>query len=499
MLNSVNPSTGETLGTVRITPPDEVFQRIQKARNAQKQWAAVSIKERIRFIRRFQVLLAERAESFADLITHETGKCLVDSLSAEILPTLLYVDYVCKNAAKLLKERKISSGFMLTTESRVQYLPYGVVGIVSPWNFPVYITMCSAIAALAAGNTVITKPSEFTPLSVEYLEKLFHESGFPEDVFQVVPGNVATGQALIDGRVDRFVFTGSTAIGKKVAVACAEKLIPVSLELGGKDPMIILEDAPMPRTVYGAIAAGLCHAGQMCMSVERIYVQKSIAESFIKNVVNEVSKLRLGTEISPIQNKPQLEKIEAQVSDAVKLGATLLLGGKRREGSNFFEPTVLTNLSSQSPVIKEETFGPVLAIMTFETEEEAVRLANDSPFGLTASVWSGDPERAKRIANKLDVGSVFINDHLSPAVNPHAPWGGMKESGIGTERGEWGIYSMVKIRHVSRNRFLMSKDPFWFPRTDRQKQLALGLIQGLFGSKLLIRLKSWLSILRSSA
>lgn len=497
-LTPLNPSTGEQIALVPSTLPEEVQAKVKLARAAQKLWSERPVRARTASLKKLRGILAEDQGPYSRLITQETGKTSVDALTGEILPSLLWIDYVCRHAPALLRPRKISTGWIFSHESTITFDPLGVVGIITPWNFPVYITLSSAVAALAAGNAVLTKPSHLTPLSILRLEAMMVEAEIPSGLFQVIPGRAETGQALIKAGVDKIVFTGSVQTGKSISVACAQRLIPCTLELGGKDPMIVLDDAPMPRTVHGALYAGLCHAGQICMSVERIYVMEPIAREFLEQLTLELKKLRPGKDISPLQSEEQFFKVKAQVDEAVRMGATVLVGQEGPAGGGYYyPPTLLLNVPESSRLHFEESFGPLFYVKIVKSEEEAVRMANASSYGLTASVWSTDVRRAQKVARQVEAGGVFINDHLTPAGNPHAPWGGVKESGLGTQRGEWGIMSMVRVRHMARSRFLFSKDLFWFPRTEKQERIARGLIQGLYSGSLWGRIKGLASALRA--
>jgi succinate-semialdehyde dehydrogenase/glutarate-semialdehyde dehydrogenase len=328
--------------------------------------------------------------------------------------------------------------------------------------------------ALMAGNAVVLKPSELTPLVGDAIKRLFAGAGFPEGVFEVVQGDGSTGAALVDSTVDKIFFTGSVRTGKRIAEAAAKRLLPVVLELGGKDPMIVCEDAPFERTVKGAVWGAFANCGQVCASVERLYVVEPIADKFISSVVDEVKKLRQGppsgctTDIGPLINQSQLNIVTEHIADAVARGARVLTGGRRRDDLEgyFFEPTVLVDVNSSMKVMTEETFGPVLPIMVVKDEEEAIREANNSRYGLLASVWTKDNERGRRIARRIEAGSVIVNDALYTHGAAQTPWFGVKESGLGVTHGSAGLYEFVRMKHVNWDLMPLKSDWWWFPYTD---------------------------------
>jgi succinate-semialdehyde dehydrogenase/glutarate-semialdehyde dehydrogenase len=346
--------------------------------------------------------------------------------------------------------------------------------------------------ALAAGNTVVFKPSEYTPLVGDAIKRLFASAGFPEGVLEVVQGNGSTGAALVDSAVDKIFFTGSVRTGKKIAESAAKRLLPVVLELGGKDPMIVLEDAPFERTVKGAIWGAFTNCGQVCASVERLYVTEPIAERFIAAVVDGVKKLRIGapsgcsTDVGPLTNENQLNVVGNHVADAVAKGARVLTGGRRRDdlGGYFFEPTVLVDVNSSMKVMTEETFGPVLPIKIVKDEEEAIIEANSTRYGLLASVWTSDNERGRRIARRIEAGTVIINDALYTHGAAQTPWFGVKESGLGVTHGSQGLFEFVRMKHVNWDLLPMKSDWWWFPYTERWQNRFKMLMKLLYRWKL---------------
>jgi succinate-semialdehyde dehydrogenase/glutarate-semialdehyde dehydrogenase len=348
--------------------------------------------------------------------------------------------------------------------------PYGVIGIVSPWNYPFSIPATESLAGLAAGNAIVIKPSELTSLIVIELADLLHRAGVPEDVFQVVVGDGATGAALVDSAIDKLVFTGSVTTGKRIAQSAGSRLLPVVLELGGKDPMIVLEDADIDVASSGAIWGAFVNAGQTCLSVERCYVQRKIYKPFLEACVEKAKQLRVGngmdpeTDMGPMINERQLQIVEQQLEDAKASGARVLTGGNRLRqiGSNFYGPTVLADVTHDMRIMREETFGPVLPIMAFETEDEAVRMANDSEYGLAASVWTRDRPRGEALARRIAAGTVQINDVVSCFGISEAPHGGIKASGIGRTHGRFGLEEMVRIKYVDCERLPGMKRVWWY-------------------------------------
>src|ERR1700733_13857153 len=412
---SVNPATGEVLGELDTAGPTEVRAAVARARAAQPDWNAWGIHNRIKVLRRFQQILLARKTDIARRITQEAGKPQVEALLTEVLVVLDAARFLIDNAFAILRDEKLEHGnlVMKSKAGRILREPYGVVGIISPWNYPFSIPATETLAALVAGNAVVLKPSEFTSLVALDLESLLHAAGVPGNVFQVVVGDGATGAALIHSHINKLVFTGSVGTGKRIAAAAAERLLPLVLELGGKDPMLVLDGADVDVTSSAAVWGAFVNAGQTCLSVERCYVHRSLYEEFLHACSEKTKKLHVGsgldqeTDVGPMIHERQVRVVEAHVEEATVRGARVLTGGSRLHelGRNFYKPTVLADVTHEMRIMREETFGPVLPVMAFDGDEEAVRLANDSEYGLAASVWTRDRARGERLARRIQAGT----------------------------------------------------------------------------------------------
>ena len=470
---SRDPATGEEIGRVPLTLPEEVARAVDRARAAQAAWAAKSFRERGRIVMNARRIVLKELEEIALLISRETGKPVAEAVSMELATSLDLMQYFARKTESLLQRERIGIGLYgwMGRTSYINYKPVGVVGIISPWNFPWATPLDEVVTALMAGNAVVLKPSELTPLTGVKIKQVFARAGLPNDVLQVVTGDGSTGAALIGAGVDKIMFTGSVATGKRVAEAAANYLIPVVLELGGKDPMIVLEDANIGNAARGAVWGAFANCGQSCAAIERCYVHESIAQKFTDAVVAETKRLKQTgdkrADIGPMSSEQQLRIVERHVYEATARGAKALTGGERTPDAPgpFFPPTVLTNVNHEMDVMREETFGPVLPLMTFRTEDEAVRLANDSVYGLTASVWTNDLARGKRIAERIEAGTVTVNDVLYTHGIAQTPWGGVKQSGFGRTHGRAGLLELVNQQHVHVNRFPFLPDAWWFNYT----------------------------------
>ena len=459
----------------------DVAAAVNKARAAQPAWGKLSYRSRGEFILRARELVLDQLEEIASLISRETGKPATEAIAMEIVPTLDLMHYFAENTESLLDQRRIGLGQynLMGRSSYVFYKPLGVVGIISPWNFPWATPLDEVVMSLMAGNAVVVKPSELTPLSAIKIGDIFKQAQLPEGVLAIVTGDGSTGGALVDAGVDKIMFTGSVNTGKRVAEAAAKHLTPVVLELGGKDPMIVLEDADLENAARAAVWGAFCNSGQACASIERCYVHESIAQKFIDLVVKETRQLKQDkASVEPIDvgamtNERQLKIVEDHVSDAVERGAQIRTGGHRLSHSQgwFHQPTVLTGVDHSMKAMREETFGPLLPIMTFKTDEEAVRLANDSVFGLTASVFTRDMARGRRLAERIDAGTVMINEVVYTHAVAQTPWGGVKQSGYGRTHGRLGLLELVTAQHIHVNKVPGVPDVWWFPYTKQAGEL----------------------------
>ena len=469
---SINPSTGEVLREIQCSSDAEVHAAVTRARQAQKAWAGVDVRERTKILGEFQRVLHAKKTDVARLIAREAGKPYIEAMLTEVLVVLDATRFLIENARSFLREHPLPHGSlaMKTKAGHVLREPRGVIGIVSPWNYPLSIPAVETLAAIVTGNAVVLKPSEFTSLVGLELESLLRTAGVPDGVFQVVLGDGPTGAALLQSDIDKLVFTGSVPTGKKIAQAAAVRLLPVLLELGGKDPMLVLDDADVEVASSAAVWGAFVNAGQTCLSVERCYVHRSLYDKFLHACTEKTRKLRVGdgqdpeTDVGPMIHERQLGIVDSQVEEAKALGARVLTGGARLPelGPNFYAPTILADVTHQMQIMREETFGPVLSIAPFDTDSEAIALANDSEFGLAASVWTHHSDRGEAIARQLVVGTVMVNDVISCFGISEAPHGGVKGSGIGRAHGRHGMEEMVRIKYLDIDRLPRMKKLWWY-------------------------------------
>jgi acyl-CoA reductase-like NAD-dependent aldehyde dehydrogenase len=499
---SVNPATGEVLAEFLCADEAHVRATVARARVAQPAWAELGVKYRLDVLRAFQRRLHHAKSKVAAAITREAGKPVVEALVTEVLVVLDAARFLSENAGRLLRDEPVPHGSLATKLKRGALVrePHGVIGIISPWNYPFSIPATDTLAALVAGNAVVLKPSELTPLIALKLAELLHASGVPEDVFQVVIGEAATGVSLLQSAIDKLVFTGSVRTGKRIAAAAAERLLPVVLELGGKDPMIVLDDADIEVASSAAVWGAFVNAGQACLSVERCYVHRNLYAPFAEACARKAKQLRVGngmnseTDVGPMIHERQLEIVEAQVEDAKSKGARVLAGGQRLPelGPNFYAPTVLVDVRQEMRIMREETFGPVLPIMAFDEDDEAVRLANDSEYGLAASVWTRDSKRGERMARRIHAGTVMVNDVVSCFGISEAPHGGMKASGIGRTHGRFGLEEMARVKYLDVDRMPGMKKLWWYVYGESFRRQMEAFLDLEFGRGLLRRMRGGL-------
>src|SRR3954463_3354451 len=484
------PATGEVIRTIPNLGADEVAELARKGRAAQPGWAALGFEGRARVLRRCQKWILENGERVAGTIVAETGKTWDDALVTEIGYAAGAFGYWAKHAPHYLADERVRSSnpFVIGKKLVIRYAPLGLVGVIGPWNFPLVNSFGDCIPALAAGNAVILKPSEITPLTSLVMEEMMRECGAPQDVYQVATGDGETGAALVDA-VDFLMFTGSTATGKKVMARAAQTLTPVGLELGGKDPMLVLQDADLDRAANAATYYSMNNGGQVCISIERVYVEEPVYDEFVGKVVEKTRSLRQGrpggmgsVDVGAVTFPPQADIIESHVNDALAKGARALTGGKRGEGpGRFWEPTVLVDVDHSMQCMTEETFGPTLPIMKVRDAEEALRLANDTRYGLNSSVWTKDLAKGEALAGRVEAGATCVNDaNVNYAAN-ELPFGGWKESGIGVRHGAQGIRKYCRTHSVLVTRFGPKKEPHMFPYSRRTSKLLDRLMVLLHG------------------
>ena len=459
-LESFSPTTGELVGSVPTITPEQVQGVVDEVAQVQPFWAQLPFSDRARYLRRVAQVILDEIDDIRDLIAREQGKPRTEAYVMEILPTVDALHWVADQGPEILADERIANPqlFLKTKRTTFAYEPLGVVGVIAPWNYPWTIPLGEVAIALMAGNGVVLKPASLTCLIGQRIQGVFDRAGLPEGLVRAIHGGGAVGQALVESSVAKVFFTGSVEVGRGVGETCARLMKGSVLELGGKDPMIVLPDAHLGNAVGGALWGGFANAGQTCSGIERAYVAREVSEHFIADVVAGARRLTVGdpldwdTQVGPMVSRDQFDLVRELVDDAVAAGATLECGGPAEvAGSNgaFYAPTVLTGVTHDMRIMREEIFGPVLPIMTVDSEEEAIRLANDSDFGLGASVWTRDRYKGERIAREIQSGMVWVNDHMYSHGACQCAWGGVKDSGLGRAHSKFGFYECVNIKLVA--------------------------------------------------
>lgn len=472
MTDSINPATEEPIGKVCDACGDEVEEAVQAARQAFRFWRKIPVEQRCEYIRKASDILASKYGKQGEmthlkrLVMDEVGKRFPEA-DVEVIESSDMLRYFADVAPSLLNEENVELDKNLwpTKKSLIVYEPIGVVGVIKPWNYPLELPLWSIGAALAAGNTIVFKPSEHSPFVGLEIAKILEEAQIPKGVVNVVTGGPGTGRALVanDG-IDMVAFTGSVKTGREIAVECARRLHRVSLELGGKDAAIVVEDADIELTANGLVWGAFCNSGQVCVSVEKAFIPRRIGDRLIDEIVKRTEVLRIDVDIGPLISKDQLSRVEEDVADALRKGAKVLTGGKRPDSKQkgfYYLPTVLTNVDNSMEILSQETFGPVLPIVLVDDIDQAIKLAHDNRYGLGASVWTSDPSHGEKIARLLDVGMVWIND-VNVAF-PQCPWGGKKDSGLGIELSKWGIYEYTDKKHINVELGQKKRRDWWYP------------------------------------
>lgn len=487
-----NPINGTILYEIDEISDEQAKEHFEKAAAVQKKIQAMSVEQRVAEVYKIRDYVIANSDFILDSIIAETGKARTDAFAAEVFEVTDVIDVYRKLAPKCLKDRKVPQPIFLLEKSSKQFIePLGTILVITPWNFPFYQVIVPSLMAFLAGNATIVKPSEVTPLKPLW-DHFFANSGFMKDAIQVVVGGKETGAKLLALRPDKVHFTGSVKTGRKLMEACSQQLIPIDLELGGKDPSIVFDDVDIDRTANGIMWGAFTNAGQNCTGIERLYVQEGIYDKLVPFLVERTKRLRTShpgrntqsaedCDVGAVTAPFQVKIIEEHIEDALAKGATLLCGGIQEKGSHHIPPTILENCNHTMKVASEETFGPTLAIMKFKTEEEAIALANDSPYGLSASVWTKDAARGVRVARALKTGNVCINNHMLNEANPYLPFGGVKDSGIGRFKGEDGLLAFCNLKSVLIDKQGKLIEPQWYPYTNSKYKLLYAVMVSWFG------------------
>ena len=501
------------VGEVDETRPEDVQAIVDTCRDSQRTWDLVSKTEKTKCLQRLTRLVAERSEEIAHIVHLETGKPRLEGLNTEAMASAASCQHAAHWRKKFRDEKKIDQGSMsmmlryLGRRSLISYRPLGVIGIISPFNFPFSIPFTQTVTAVAAGNGVVLKPSSETPMTGMLIDRLFQDAGFPSGLVRCVCGP-GTGDALARSNVDKLVFTGSGDVGRKVMRSASDRLTPSIMELGGKDAMVIMRDADIDRASSAAVWGAFVNSGQVCVGIKRIYVDNEVMEEFLGMLVDKTEELKQGdgwndsdVSLGPMINEKAIQEMERQVEKALQQGGRVLTGGKRNQDypGHFFLPTIITGLNQDADLIKEETFGPVLAVLPFYDDDEAIKMANDSPFALSGSIWTRDLEKGRRLASLMRSGTIMVNNTIYTYGLPATPWGGNGESGFGRTHGEWGFLEMMETHHVHVDSGKMPRDFWWFPynRNKERSQIFFmrlfflnerkGLVKGLMEMRAIMK------------
>jgi len=481
--------------TFTIDDEARISYLLTEAQNAFQSWKNLSLKERGKYLLAIRDIVYQKKEEISEIISKTCGKPRVEALTAEVIPVLDFIPYFVKKAPSILKDKSLPLHLLKYKKSFLTYDPYGVVAILSPWNYPFSIAMGEVVLALLVGNTVILKVSEAVFPVAKIIKEIGELAHLPKGVLNVSFGDGKIGSLIVSSpQIQKISFTGSTGVGQKILEQAAKNMTPCLLELGGKDAAIVCHDADLKKAAQGIVWGAFSNAGQVCASVQRVYVARSVVQAFTEKVVAETEKLKLKKDIGAITLLSQMTRYELQLEEAVRRGAKILVGG-RQEG-NYFYPTVLVNVTQDMKIMKEETFGPFLPIMMVDSEEEAIRLTNDSSFGLCASIWTKDVSRGINLARKIEAGTITINDCVYTHALCETPWGGYKKSGLGRTHSALGLLEYVQVKHINSDR--ISLKPFWwFPYTERSGEMATAFADIIGSPSYFKKAKAFFSFLKN--